>query len=96
MKTSIRTSGQLGPALKQLRKAKAWSQLELGRRIGLSQERISAIENNPEKVTFDQLLTVMMALEAEFSVERLTSPAASTVNESSSTSTRTTKPKESW
>jgi HTH-type transcriptional regulator/antitoxin HipB len=96
MKTSIRTSGQLGPVLKQLRKAKAWSQLELGRRIGLSQERISAIENNPEKVTFDQLLTVMMALEAEFSVEPLTSPAASTVNESSSTSTRTTKPKESW
>jgi HTH-type transcriptional regulator/antitoxin HipB len=96
MKTSIRTSGQLGPALKQLRKAKAWSQLELGRRIGLSQERISAIENNPEKVTFDQLLTVMMALEAEFNVELLTSPAANTVKESSSTSTRTTKPKESW
>jgi HTH-type transcriptional regulator/antitoxin HipB len=64
----IRTSGQLGPALKQLRKKKGWSQAELGRRVGLSQERISGIENAPEKVSFDMLLTMMMALGAEFMV----------------------------
>ncbi len=64
----IRTTGQLGPMLKQLRNAKQWSQLQLGKKIGLSQERISAIENHPERVTFDQLLTVLMALDAEITV----------------------------
>ena len=64
----IRTSGQLGPLLKQLRRTKQWSQLQLGKKIGLSQERISVIENHPERVTFDQLLTVLMALDAEICV----------------------------
>lgn len=64
----IRTSGQMGPVLKRLRKAKGWSQLEFGRRIGLSQERISAIENHPERVTLDQMLTLLMALDAEIQI----------------------------
>lgn len=68
MQTTIRTTGELGPLLKRLRKARNWSQTELGRRIGLSQERISAIENHPENVTLDNLLTVMMALEVHFAV----------------------------
>ena len=69
MQTFIRTSGQLGPVLKRLRKARGWSQLEMGRRIGLSQERISAIENHPERVTLDQLLTLLMTLGAEIRIE---------------------------
>ena len=64
----IRTSGQLGPVIRQFRKQKGWSQMELGRRIGLSQERISTIENHPERVTFDQLLTILMAIDAEISI----------------------------
>jgi HTH-type transcriptional regulator/antitoxin HipB len=92
----IRTSGQLSPVLKQLRKAKGWSQIELGKRIGLSQERISVIENHPEKTSVDQLLTVLMALEAELQVG-LRQPVS--VNESPDTKTtgkRKTKPLESW
>jgi len=68
MSTNVRTSGQLSPILKQLRRAKGWSQLELGKRIGLSQERISVIENHPEKTTINQLLTVLMVLDAELQV----------------------------
>lgn len=68
MQTPIRTTGELGPLLKRLRRARKWSQTDLGRRIGLSQERISAIENHPENVTMDNLFTVMMALEVHFSV----------------------------
>ncbi|MES3023811.1 MAG: helix-turn-helix domain-containing protein [Pseudomonadota bacterium] len=68
MGTPIRTTGTLGPLLKRMRKAKKLSQAELGRQIGLSQERISTIESAPEKVTLDKLLTVMMALGAHFSV----------------------------
>ena len=66
---SVRAAGQLGPALKALRQAHGWSQTELGRRVGLSQERISTIERQPERVTLGQLLTVLMALEAQLRVE---------------------------
>ena len=66
---SVRTSGQLGPALRALRQAQGWSQAELGRRLGLSQERISTIERQPERVTVGQLLTVLMALDGQLSVE---------------------------
>ena len=68
MSTVVRTSGQLGPILKKLRKAKGWSQHALGEKVGLSQERISVIENHPEKVSLDSLLTVLMALEVEMQV----------------------------
>ena len=68
MGTPIRTTGTLGPLLKRMRKAQNLSQADLGRLIGLSQERISMIESAPEKVTMDKLLTVMMALGAHFSV----------------------------
>lgn len=90
MQTPIRTTGELGPLLKQLRKAKHWSQTELGRRIGLSQERISAIENHPENVTLDNLFTLMMALEVHFNVVEQ-EPAAS-----AAPSSGTGRQKEGW
>ncbi len=68
MSTVVRTSGQLGPILKKLRKEKGWSQQALGEKVGLSQERISVIENHPEKVSLDSLLTVLMALEVEMQI----------------------------
>jgi HTH-type transcriptional regulator/antitoxin HipB len=92
MANKIRTSGQLGPILKQLRKAKGWSQIELGKRIGLSQERISVIENHPEKTSVDQLLTVLMVLEAELRV----GPRQSASDNDAPGGKRKTKPVESW
>lgn len=68
MSTSVRTSGQLGPILRKLRKEKGWSQQTLGEKVGLSQERISVIENHPEKVSLDSLLTVLMALDMEMQI----------------------------
>lgn len=68
MTMPIRTTGQLGPVLRSLRKARGWSQAQLGQRVGLSQERISVIESQPEKVNLDTLLTLAMALDAEFSI----------------------------
>lgn len=68
MSTAVRTSGQLGPILKQLRKEKGWSQQMLGQKVGLSQERISVIENQPEKVSLDSLLTVLMTLDVEMQI----------------------------
>lgn len=76
MFNTVRTSGQLGPILRRLRIDKGWSQLELGKKIGLSQERISAIENHPEKVAIDRLLTVLMALDAELLINHRVLPSA--------------------
>jgi HTH-type transcriptional regulator/antitoxin HipB len=83
MSTVVRTSGQLGPILKRLRKEKGWSQQALGNKVGLSQERISVIENHPEKVSLDSLLTVLMALEVEMQI----APKASGIR---------SLPKENW
>jgi HTH-type transcriptional regulator/antitoxin HipB len=69
MHIPIRKNGELGPLLKRLRKEKKWSQTELGRRVGLSQERISIIESRPENVTLDNLLTLLMALDVQLAVE---------------------------
>lgn len=95
MADTIRTSGQLGPILKRLRKAKGWSQLELGKKIGLSQERISVIENHPERVSIDQILTVLMALDAEFQVEQRTQIPAN-ASALAAPASRSTKSRESW
>jgi HTH-type transcriptional regulator/antitoxin HipB len=96
MVNKIRTSGQLSPILKQLRKTKGWSQIELGKRIGLSQERISAIENHPEKTSIDQLLTVLMALEAELQVGSRQSLSDKEALSIVPTGKRKNIPRESW
>src|ERR1700736_572292 len=60
-----RTPTQLKTVLRSLRRAQGLNQSEFGRKVGLSQERISAIENHPERVTTDQLLTLLMGLGME-------------------------------
>ncbi|MDA8094955.1 MAG: helix-turn-helix domain-containing protein [Betaproteobacteria bacterium] len=60
--------GELGPTLRALRKGKKLSQASFGKLVGLSQERISRIESDPESVSLDQLLTIMMVLGARFVV----------------------------
>lgn len=68
MHSTITTKGQLGPVLLHLRQERGLSQQALGDKIGLSQERISRIERYPEKITVDQLLTVLMALDSGLAI----------------------------
>jgi HTH-type transcriptional regulator/antitoxin HipB len=96
MADTIRTSGQLGPILKRLRKAKGWSQFDLGKKIGLSQERISVIENHPERVSMDQLLTLLMALEAELQIEHRSALSVEASVQTPAAGTLATKTRESW
>jgi HTH-type transcriptional regulator / antitoxin HipB len=65
----VKTPDQLKTMLRSLRRAQELSQSEFGRKVGLSQERISAIENHPERVTTDQLLTLLMALDMELVIK---------------------------
>ncbi|MBL8489719.1 MAG: helix-turn-helix transcriptional regulator [Rhodocyclaceae bacterium] len=96
MADTIRTTGQLGPRLKRLRKDKGWSQAELGRKIGLSQERISVIENHPGRVSIDHLLTLLMALDAELRITPRHALPAATAGASGPETTPTTKDPGSW
>jgi HTH-type transcriptional regulator/antitoxin HipB len=96
MKTHITTSGQLGPLLKHLRVEKGMSQAALGAKIGLSQERISRIETRPEAVAVDQLLTVLMALDAAFAVEPRISPDGNARASASNSANLSTDDKETW
>jgi len=65
----VKTPTQLKAVLRSLRRAQELNQSELGRKVGLSQERISAIENHPERITTDQLLTLLMALGVELVIK---------------------------
>lgn len=65
----IKTPTQLKAALRTLRRAQGLSQSAFGAKVGLSQERISAIENHPERVTTDQLLTLLMAAGMELVIK---------------------------
>jgi HTH-type transcriptional regulator / antitoxin HipB len=76
----IRTPEQLRVALRQLRHALRLNQSQFGSRVGLSQERISAIESHPEKITTDQLLTILMAMGMELVIKPRTSASPSKEN----------------
>ena len=76
----MRTLNQVSDALRYLRKKHRWSQEEFGRKLGLSQERISAIERNPQSVNLSQLLSVLARLDAEL-VIRIRRKTPSTAEE---------------
>ncbi len=76
MSHPVRAAGELGPVLRSLRQSHGWSQAALGDRLGLSQERISAIERHPERITVQQLLSVLMVLDAQMTVDMRRPPPA--------------------
>lgn len=59
---------QLSALLKNLRKDQNLSQAELGAKVGLSQARMSVMENHPERLTVDNFFTLLVALDAKFAV----------------------------
>jgi HTH-type transcriptional regulator/antitoxin HipB len=69
----VKTPEQLRVALRRIRQNQGLNQSQFGQRVGLSQERISAIESHPEKITTDQLLTLLMAMGMELVIKPRTS-----------------------
>lgn len=59
---------QLGAVLRSSRRARRLSQTELARRIGLSQARVSYLEQHPQDVSFEQLMAWCSALGLELYV----------------------------
>jgi HTH-type transcriptional regulator/antitoxin HipB len=69
MPHTLVTPTQMGQILKTARKTSQLSQTELAFRVGLSQSRISAFEQQPENIGLGQLLSVLNALDLELTVQ---------------------------
>ena len=65
MNQIIATPAQLSLVLRSVRKSQALSQVETGRRVGLLQKTVSALENHPESVTIESFFKLLSALELE-------------------------------
>ena len=61
----INTASQLGALLRKRRRARALSQAELAAKLGLSQARFSAIENEMSGLTLERLLSLANLLDLE-------------------------------
>ncbi|MEK6421227.1 MAG: helix-turn-helix domain-containing protein [Burkholderia gladioli] len=68
---------QLGQLLKTARKRRKLTQAQVGTRLGLSQNRISHLEQHPDELSFRQLLGWCAAVGLELRLgERDTAPPA--------------------
>jgi HTH-type transcriptional regulator/antitoxin HipB len=92
----VNTTSELGHTLKSMRRQRKLSQEELGKKLGLSQERISVIENHPERITVDQLFTVLMALSAEMLVAPRPSQVGSGEDKNRMSDDKIPSPKGAW
>lgn len=62
------TPSQLGSVLQAARKAKGMTQSALAGRIGVSQSRVSQLEQNPNNLTVEQLLAWCSTLGLELAI----------------------------
>jgi HTH-type transcriptional regulator/antitoxin HipB len=65
---SINTPTQIGATLTGRRKHLKLSQTDVANRLGLSQNRISELETNPQTLTVEQLLALLNVLGLEMSL----------------------------
>ena len=64
----INTPSDIGPVIRDSRKAKGWTQAKLAKNVGLFQKDISRIETAPDKVSLVTILNVCSALNIKLSV----------------------------
>jgi HTH-type transcriptional regulator/antitoxin HipB len=58
----LQSPAQLSPHLKSLRKSRKLTQADMAKRLGVTQERYSQIERNPELIATGRLLEIFAAL----------------------------------
>jgi len=83
MRQRIRTPAQAGQMLQGRRKGLGLSQTELGKQVGLSQKRLSALELAPDRITLDHLLRMLAALELELVIQDKTAREPASKSDSS-------------
>lgn len=72
MNAPVSTPAQLQAILRAMRTSRSLSQEALGRKIGVSQRRIAAIEAAPGRASFDQVSRIIAILGGQLSVGELT------------------------
>lgn len=63
-----RNAKQFGNAVRNGRRARGWSQTELGERAGLRQETISLLESGNAATKLETMLAVLAALDLELRI----------------------------
>lgn len=71
------TSAQLGHLLQSARKSRGMSQTQAAALLGVSQSRLSKLEQDPGSATVDQLLALCSGLGLEVILQPRTPPASS-------------------
>lgn len=66
---TLRTAHQLGPVMRAFRRQAGLSQAQLGERLGISRQAITALEREPEAATFERLMRVWAELGLEVSLQ---------------------------
>ncbi len=61
----VAVASQLQDYIRGLRKSNKLTQAELGTRLGLSQRMVAKLEAHPDKASFDRILSVLSALDAD-------------------------------
>jgi HTH-type transcriptional regulator/antitoxin HipB len=61
---------QLSAYLKSLRKHAGLTQQQLGQRLGLSQRMVAKLEAHPEKSSFERILAMLSALDADLVIQQ--------------------------
>ncbi len=71
----VRTVMQLPALLRAYRKESGFTQAELARRLGITQQSLSALERNATKVSADRLLELLSALGVELVLRKGSAPS---------------------
>lgn len=73
----ITSPAQIGLLLQSARKLRGLSQADLAARLGVSQSRLSKIEQDPATMSVEQLLRLCAQLRLEFSIAEKTQTVGS-------------------
>jgi HTH-type transcriptional regulator/antitoxin HipB len=65
MEQKLSTAQQVGQLLMASRKAQAMTQAQAAARLGISQARLSELENNPSRLSVERLLVLVNTLGLE-------------------------------
>ncbi len=77
MRQLITTPSQVGEILRGRRKARRLSQQDLAARLGISQSRLSTLEDNPAGLTLDRLILLAKLLGLELVLQDKSDPPSS-------------------
>lgn len=77
MDFNVRTARQLPILLKAFRKQTGLTQAAVALRLGITQQSLSALERNAEKVSADRLLALLSILGVELVLRQCSGPQAS-------------------